>query len=650
MVSGDRNGTDAAEQRFPPPAAFTAQANGTAGLYAQADRDYERYWAAWARKLEWSKPFTEVLTWNEPFARWFGDGELNASVNCLDRHVRAGRGATVAYYFEGEPGDRRAVTYDALLRDVCRFANGLRSLGITKGDRVGIYMPMVAELPVAMLACARIGAVHTVMFGGFSAEPIVDRLNDAGCVALITTDQGWRRGKRIPLKANADIALRSAPGVKHCIVSKRGGEPVDMVAGRDVWWDDAIAGQPQTCTPEPMNAEDLLYLLYTSGTTAKPKGIKHTTGGYLTGVAATQSLVFDIKETDVYWSTGDLAWVTGHSYGVYGPLLTGATSVLYEGTPDFPDKDRFWEIVERYRVTILYTAPTAIRTFMKWGTEYVRKHDLSSLRLLGSVGESINPAAWLWYREHIGANRCPIVDTWWQTETGAIMIAPLPGVTTTLPGSATTAIPGIYADVVDERGDRVPPGGDGYLVVRKPWPAMTRGIWRDDERFRETYWSKFPGMYLAGDGCARDEAGNFWLGGRVDDVMNVSGHRISTVEVENAFVEHPRVAEAAVVGKTDDITGQAICAFVTLRDGDSASPALAEELRAFVGGKLGKFTTPKDVTFTADLPKNRGGKIMRRLLRDIAEGRPLGDTTTLADASVVAELQRLAQSEPGRGG
>ncbi|GAC1595020.1 MAG: acetate--CoA ligase [Candidatus Velthaea sp.] len=642
--------TGAMTSEFPPPAAFAAQANGTADLYQEADRDYEGYWAAWARTLEWSKPFTEILKWDEPFARWFADGELNASVNCIDRHVHAGRGGKVAYYFEGEPGDRHTITYDAFLRDVSRFANGLRSLGIKKGDRVGIYMPMVPELPVAMLACARIGAVHTVMFGGFSAEPIADRVNDAECVALITTDQGWRRGKRVPLKANADIAMRSTPGLKHCIVSKRVGDPVDMRAGRDIWWHDLIAGQADTCAPEPMNAEDLLYLLYTSGTTAKPKGIKHTTGGYLTGVAATQSLVFDTKESDVYWSTGDLAWVTGHSYGVYGPLLTGTTSVLYEGTPDFPDKDRFWEIVERYKVSILYTAPTAIRTFMKWDIANVRKHDLSSLRLLGSVGESINPAAWLWYHQNIGANRCPIVDTWWQTETGAIMIAPLPGVTTTLPGSATKALPGIYPDVVDERGNSVPPGGDGFLVVRKPWPAMTRGIWRDDERYRETYWSKFPGLYFAGDGCTRDEAGKFWLGGRVDDVMNVSGHRISTVEVENAFVEHADVAEAAVVGKNDDITGQAICAFVTVREGVSASPAFADELRAFVGGKLGKFVTPKYVTFTAELPKNRGGKIMRRLLRDIAEGRAIGDTTTLADASVVADLQLLANAEAGRAG
>ena len=630
---------------FAPPPTFAAQATGRADLYAEADRDYEAYWARWARTLEWSKPFTRVLDWNEPFARWFADGELNASVNCIDRHVRAGKGSKVAYYFEGEPGDRRAITYDAFLREVSRFANGLRSLGIKKGDRVGIYMPMVAELPIAMLACARIGAVHTVMFGGFSAEPIADRLNDADCIALITTDCGWRRGKRVPLKANADIALARAPGVKHCIVSKRVGEPVAMVPGRDVFWDDLIAGQSETCSPEAMQAEDLLYLLYTSGTTAKPKGIKHSTAGYLTGVAATQALVFDVKEDDIYWSTGDLAWVTGHSYGVYGPLLTGTTSVLYEGTPDYPDKDRFWEIVERYRVTILYTAPTAIRTFMKWDIGYVRKHDLSTLRLLGSVGESINPAAWLWYHEQIGGNRCPIVDTWWQTETGAIMIAPLPGITTLLPGSATRAVPGIYPDVVDEAGNSVAPGGDGYLVVRKPWPAMTRGIWRDDDRFRETYWSKFPGMYLAGDGCTRDEAGNFWLGGRVDDVMNVSGHRISTVEVENAFVEHPLVAEAAVVGKEDEITGQAIYAFVTLSDDAEPSDAMAQTLRAFVGSKLGKFITPKYVTFTAELPKNRGGKIMRRLLRDIAEGRPLGDTTTLADASMIADLQRLARNQ-----
>ncbi len=631
---------------FPPSPEFAAQANAKPGIYEKASDDYLAYWAEWARTLEWMKPFTSVLEWNEPFAKWFADGELNVSVNCLDRHVRAGYGDKVAFYFEGEPGDRRAISYRELLEDVCRFANGLRELGIQKGDRVAIYMPMIPELPVALLACARIGAAHSVIFGGFSPESIVDRVNDAQCVALITADWGWRRGVKIPLKRNCDIAMEHTPSIRHCIVARRIGDDVFMHEGRDHWWSEVVAGMPATCEPERMNAEDLLFLLYTSGTTAKPKGIKHTTGGYLTHVAATHKLVFDIKdETDVFWCTADIGWVTGHSYIVYGPLANRTTGVLYEGTPDHPDKDRFWEIVERYKVTILYTAPTAIRTFMKWGVEYPGKHDLSSLRLLGSVGEPINPEAWMWYREWIGGNRCPVVDTWWQTETGGILISPLPGVTTLLPGSATHALPGVFPDIVDEQGQSVPLGGGGYIVMSKPWPGMLRGIWGDDERYRETYWSKFAHLYLAGDGCRRDTEGNYWFMGRIDDVMNVSGHRISTTEVESALVDHPHVAEAAVCGKLDDMTGQAIYAFVSLKGGEAGNPALADELREHVAAKLGKFTKPKYVTFTQELPKTRSGKIMRRLLRDIAEGRTLGDTTTLADSSIVHELKERAKIE-----
>ncbi len=633
-------------RRFPPPPEFAAKANARPGIYEAAENDYLAFWESWARKLQWMKPFTQVLEWNEPFARWFGDGELNASVNCLDRHVAAGLGERVAFFFEGEPGDRRTITYRELLEDVCRLANGLRKLGIKKGDRVAIYMPMIPELAVALLACARIGATHSVIFGGFSPDSIVDRVNDAQCVAILTADAGWRRGKLLPLKKIVDEALAETPSIRHCVVFKRVGDPIEMKAGRDIWWHDAIEGLPATCEPERMNAEDLLFLLYTSGTTAKPKGIKHTTGGYMTHVTMTHDLVFDLKPaTDVFWCTADIGWVTGHSYIVYGPLANGATGVLYEGTPDFPDKDRFWEIVERYGVTILYTAPTAIRTFMKWGAEYPAKHDLSSLRLLGSVGEPINPEAWMWYRDHIGGGRTPVVDTWWQTETGGILISPLPGITTLLPGSATKPLPGIFADIVNDAGESVPLGGGGYIVLRRPWPGMLRGIWGDDERYAQTYWSKFPHMYLAGDGCNRDKDGNYWFMGRIDDVMNVSGHRISTTEVESALVGHAKVAEAAVVGKLDDLTGQAIYAFVTLRGGDSGSPALADELRDFAGEKLGKFTRPKYITFTPELPKTRSGKIMRRLLRDIAEGRTLGDTTTLADSTVVKELQSRAASE-----
>jgi acetyl-CoA synthetase len=631
---------------FPPKPAFTAQANAQSGIYEEADRDYEAFWKSWADKLEWIEPYQKVLEWNEPFAKWFIGGKLNVSVNCLDRHVKAGLGHRVAYYFEGEPGDRWTITYGQLLSDVCRFANGLRRLGIKKGDRVAIYLPMIPELPVALLACARIGAAHSVIFGGFSADAIVDRAKDAECVAIITADQGWRRGKKVALKETVDVALQQTPSVKYCIVTKRVGDPTNMQAGRDVWWDDLVSNEIAICEPEPMDAEDLLFLLYTSGTTAKPKGIMHTTAGYLTGVTATTKLVFDLKEeTDVYWCTADIGWVTGHSYIVYGPLALGASGILFEGTPDFPDKDRFWETVARYKATILYTAPTAIRSFMKWGVEYPAKHDLSSLRLLGSVGEPINPEAWIWYYEHIGGHRCPIVDTWWQTETGAIMITPLPGVTTLKPGSATKPFPGVYADIVDEEGKSVPLDGGGYIVLRRPWPSMLRGIYGQSQRYKDTYWSKFEHMYLAGDGCHRDADEDYWFLGRIDDVMNISGHRISTAEVESALLDHHAVAEAAVVGKNDELTGQAVVCFVTLREGIVGTPELGGALRKHVGDRLGKFTTPKHLTFTPELPKTRSGKIMRRLLRDIAEGRDLGDTTTLADAGVVAELQARAKAE-----
>ena len=633
---------------FPPLPAFAAIANAQPGIHEEAERDYLGFWKSWAEKLTWSKPFERVLEWEEPFAKWFGGGTLNASVNCLDRHVEAGRGDRIAYYFEGEPGDRRTITYTELLKDVCKLANGLRKLGIKRGDRVAIYMPMVPELPVALLACARIGAAHSVVFGGFSADSIVDRMKDAECVAIITTDQGWRRGKKVPLKATVDVALEQAPSVKHCIVSKRVGDPVAMRDGRDIWWDDLVRDEPATCPPEAMESEDLLFLLYTSGTTAKPKGIMHTTAGYLTGVTATTSLVFDLKESDIFWCTADIGWVTGHSYIVYGPLALGATGILYEGTPDFPEQDRFWEIVERYKATILYTAPTAIRAFMKWGREHVDKHDISSLRLLGSVGEPINPEAWMWYHDVIGGGKCPVVDTWWQTETGSIMIAPLPGISTLKPGSAARAFPGIVADIVDEEGKTVPFAGGGYIVIRQPWPSMTRGIYGDPQRFKDTYWSKFEHLYLAGDGCHRDADGDFWFMGRIDDVMNVSGHRISTAEVESALVDHHAVAEAAVVGKTDDLTGQAVVCFVSLLSHAEPSAELHTELRNHVATNLGKFTMPKELTFTQELPKTRSGKIMRRLLRDIAEGRELGDTTTLADSSVVLDLQSRAQAAIGK--
>jgi len=637
------------DRRYPPPADFAAQANAKPDIY---DIPFEEFWEREGReRVTWFEPFTTLLEWELPWARWYGGGKLNVAYNCLDRHVEAGRGEKVAYHYEGEPvGERAAITYAQLLDEVVKAANGLRALGVRKGTPVGIYMGMGLGLPVAMLACARIGAPHTVVFGGFSAEALADRLNDMQCEILLTQDEGWRRGQKVPLNAHADEALESCPGVRTVVVGQRTRADVPMVAGRDLTWSELVEGQPSdpaTCPCEPMDAEDLLYLLYTSGTTAKPKGIAHTTAGYLVGVATTHHYVFDLKaDTDVYWCAADIGWVTGHSYIVYGPLCNGATSVLYEGTPDFPDKDRWWDIVERYRVTILYTAPTAIRAHMKWGPEHAAKHDLSSLRLLGTVGEPINPEAWMWYREHIGASSLPVVDTWWQTETGMILITPLPGVTTTKPGSATKPFPGVEAAVVDDQGREVGPGGGGYLVLRRPWPAMTRGIFGDDARFRATYWERFPGVYFAGDGARIDEDGDFWLLGRVDDVMNVSGHRISTIEVESALVDHPSVAEAAVCGRADQLTGQAIVAFVTLKGGQDGSVEMLDVLRDHVATKIGPIAKPANIVFTPELPKTRSGKIMRRLLRDVAEERPLGDTTTLADPAVVAEIADRAVAEP----
>jgi acetyl-CoA synthetase len=634
------------ERRYPPPEDFAAQANAQPEIY---ERDFESFWEEEGRRrVTWYEPFTDLLDWQLPYAKWYVGGTLNVSYNCVDRHVEAGRGDRVAYHWEGEPaGDTRTITYADLQREVARFANALREVGVRRGTPVAIYMGMVPELPAAMLACTRLGAPHTVVFGGFSADSLSDRMNDMGCEVLVTQDESWRRGSTVPLKRTADQAMADAPGVRRCIVVRRTGNDVPMTEGRDTWLNELdVSDDPATCPPEPMDAEDLLFLMYTSGTTAKPKGIVHTTAGYLVGCATSHHYIFDLKpENDVYWCAADIGWITGHSYIVYGPLCNGATSVLYEGTPDFPDKDRWWSIVERYGVTILYTAPTAIRAHMKWGHEHAAKHDLSSLRLLGSVGEPINPEAWIWYREHVGRNRTPIVDTWWQTETGMVLITPLPGITTTKPGSATKPFPGVDAAVYDDAGNEVGPGGGGYLVLRRPWPAMTRGIHGDDARFRSTYWERYPGVYFAGDGARIDEDGDFWLLGRVDDVMNVSGHRISTIEVESALVDHPRVAEAAVCGRADATTGQAIVAYVTLRGGEDGSLEMLEELRNHVAQKIGPIAKPANVVFTPELPKTRSGKIMRRLLRDVAENRPLGDTTTLADPNVVSEIADRAAAE-----
>ena len=630
------------EQRtFPPSTEFKANAIvSDQSLYLEGERDFEAYWARHARELiSWAQPFTKTLEWDLPYAEWFSDGTLNVSYNCLDRQVLAGRGDKVAFYWEGEPGDSRVITYSQLLDEVQRFANVLKNLGIKKGDRVNIYLPMIPEAAVAMLACARIGAAHSVVFGGFSSQSLSDRINDAEAKLLITADGGWRRGEVFPLKSQADEALKSTTTIEHVVVVKRGNNEISMTPGRDVWYHEAIAEADAVCDAEPMEAEHLLFLLYTSGTTGKPKGIMHTTAGYLTHVTTTFKYAFDHKpDTDIFWCTADVGWVTGHSYIVYGPLANGATQIMYEGVPNFPANDRIWQIIEKYKATIFYTAPTAIRTYMKWGAQELAKHDLSSLRLIGTVGEPINPEAWIWYNENVGGSRCPIIDTWWQTETGGMMITPLPGVTVTKPGSATFPLPGIGAELVDEQGNQVLSGG-GYLTLTTPWPGMLRGIWGDQKRYRETYWSRFPGRYFAGDGAKLDSDGYLWLLGRVDDVMNVSGHRISTTEVESALVSHPSVAEAAVVGANDAMTGQAIIAYVTLRSGLEVDEKV---LREHVAKEIGPIAKPKMIFFTPDLPKTRSGKIMRRLLRDVAEGRNIGDTTTLADASVVSELQRRA--------
>ena len=638
------------QRRFPPPAGFASSANGKEELYRAAERDREGFWAEQARALQWIRPWDRVLEWNPPHAKWFVGGKLNVSANCLDRHLDGPTRNKAALIWEGEPGDRRVLTYWDLAREVRKAANALKRLGVEKGDRVAIYLPMVPEAVIAMLACARIGAVHSVIFGGFSAESVRDRVNDAQAKVLITADGGYRRGQVLPLKRLADEAMAGTPSIRHCMVVRRrpGGEGdeafAQMTEGRDHWWHRLLEGESAECEPTPMDAEDLLFILYTSGTTGKPKGIVHTTGGYLTQVAATTKYVFDLKPEDVFWCTADIGWVTGHSYVVYGPLANGATVFIYEGAPDWPERDRFWSLVERYGVTVLYTAPTAIRAFMKWGTEYPGRHDLSSLRLLGSVGEPINPEAWIWYQTHIGGGRCPIVDTWWQTETGGIMITPLPGVTTTKPGSATTPFPGIKADLVDAAGTVVSQGG-GFLTLSEPWPGMLRTIYGDDQRYRDTYWTRFPGRYFAGDGAKLDEDGYWWILGRVDDVLNVAGHRIGTMEVESALVEHPAVAEAAVVGRAHDLKGQALAAFVTLKDGQHASSELKDDLKAHVTQKIGAIARPDDIFFSADLPKTRSGKIMRRLLKDIAEGRALGDTTTLADPNVVSRLKEMYEEK-----
>ena len=638
------------ERAFPPPEEFRRQANiNDPEVYARAERDPEGFWAAFARELDWFTPWSQVLEWKPPHAKWFLGGTINASVNCVDRHVRGPRRNKAAIVWEGEPGDRRTLTYFDLHRQVGQFANVLKSLGVKRGDRVALYLPLIPELAIAMLACARIGAVHSVVFGGFSSESLRDRINDAQATVLVTADGGWRRGSVVPLKQMADEALQGTPSIKHVVIVQRmHGAPVQVQVkeGRDHWYHRVMQDAPYRCEPEHMDAEDMLYILYTSGTTGKPKGIVHTTGGYLVGTYATTKWVFDLKEDDVYWCTADIGWVTGHSYVVYGPLQNGATVVMYEGAPDWPRKDRFWEIVERYGVTIFYTAPTAIRAFMRWGTEWPQKRDLSSLRLIGSVGEPINPEAWIWYYRFIGGERCPVVDTWWQTETGAIMITPLPGITTTKPGSATLPFPGIKAEIKKDNGESIEGPGGGLLALTRPWPAMLRSIYGDPERYVKQYWSRWtPEIYFTGDGAKRDKESYFWLLGRVDDVLNVAGHRIGTMEVESALVDHPRVAEAAVVGRPHEIKGQAVAAFVTLKEGAHGTEALAIELKEHVVRKIGAIARPDDVIFAADLPKTRSGKIMRRLLRDIAEGKTLGDTTTLADPAVVAKLKDQYQEE-----
>ena len=633
---------------FPPPEEFRQRATwNNPAIYDLAAGNPEGFWAEEAKSLDWFHPWQRVLEWNAPWAKWFVGGKLNVTYNCVDRHAHSARRNKAAILWEGEPGDSRVLTFGMLDREVNRFANALKSLGVVKGDRIAIYMGMVPELAIAMLACAKIGAAHSVVFGGFSAEALRERINDAKAKVVITADGAWRRGAVVPLKASVDDALTGTPTIEKVVVFERIGKAaqISMKPGRDLWWHDLVANASDECTAEPMDAEDMLFILYTSGTTGKPKGIVHTTAGYLLGASVTHRYVFDIKEDDVYWCTADIGWVTGHSYIVYGPLANGTTTLMYEGTPDFPDRGRFWSIVDKYGANILYTAPTAIRTFMRWGEEWPAKYKLSSLRLIGTVGEPINPEAWMWYHETIGHGRCPIVDTWWQTETGSIMISPLPGITATKPGSATHPLPGIAAEVVDMEGNPVGPGGGGYLILSKPWPSMLRTIYGDPERYVQNYWARYPGKYFTGDGCKLDDDGYFWLLGRVDDVMNVSGHRISTYEVESALVDHHSVAEAAVIGKTHEIKGQGISAFVTLKEGIAASDALKDELKAHVSTKIGSIARPDDIFFAAELPKTRSAKIMRRLLRDIAEGRVLGDTTTLADPTVVAKLKDQYKDE-----
>ncbi|WP_166969963.1 acetate--CoA ligase [Brevibacterium atlanticum] len=631
------------ERTFDPPADFAAQANAKADEYDKAAADRLGYWEEQAKRITWDTPFGRVLDWsNEPVARWFVGGKLNAAYNCVDRHVENGLGDRVAYHFEGEPGDTRTITYSDLLREVSKAANALTELGVKTGDRVAIYMPMIPETVFAMLACARLGAPHTVIFGGFSSSAITDRVKDCGVEFVITADGGYRKGKASGLKSVVDEAMDDCPEVRNVLVVRRTGQDVEWNDERDLWWHEVVDRQPETHTPEAFDSEHPLYIMYSSGTTGKPKGIMHTTGGYLVGTSFTHWAVFDIKpETDVYWTAADIGWVTGHSYIVYGPLANGATSVLYEGTPDTPHRGRWWEIVEKYHVSILYCAPTAIRSFMKWGHDIPAEHDLSSLRLLGSVGEPINPEAWMWYREHIGGDRCPVVDTWWQTETGSILICPLPGVTATKPGSAMRPLPGIVADVVDDDGNSVEPGNGGYLVIKEPWPSMLRTLWGDEERFTKTYWSQYPGVYFAGDGAKIDRDGDFWVLGRVDDVLNVSGHRMSTAEIESALVAHPKVAEAAVVGARDELTGQAIEAFVILRESAAeGGDDIVAELRGHVRSSIGAIATPRSIMLVPDLPKTRSGKIMRRLLKDVAEKREVGDVTTLADSSVMDLIQK----------
>ncbi len=633
---------------FAPSESFRSRAVvSDPALYDRAEADPEGFWAEAAQEIHWFKPWRSVLEWDLPYARWFVGGRTNVAFNCLDRHLRGPRRNKAAIIWEGEPGEVRVLTYWDLAREVNRCANALLTLGVRRGDRIAIYMPLIPEAAIAMLACARIGAVHTVVFGGFSAEALRDRINDAQAKVVITSDGGYRRGAIIPLKRQVDQALTDAPTVRHVLVVRRIGDAAaaQMTEGRDRWWHRALEGMRADCPAEEMESEDPLFILYTSGTTGRPKGIVHTTGGYLVGTCLTTKWVFDLREEDLFWCTADIGWVTGHSYVVYGPLANGASVLMYEGTPDWPERDRFWSIIARYGVTILYTAPTAIRTFIRWGPEEPARHDLSTLRLLGTVGEPINPEAWMWYRRHIGGDNCPVVDTWWQTETGMILISPLPGVTQLKPGSATHALPGITADVVDERGEPVPAGSGGYLVLRRPWPAMLRGIHGDPQRFMREYWTRIPGAYFTGDGARRDEDGYIWLLGRVDDVINVAGHRIGTMEVESALVSHPDVAEAAVIGIEHEIKGQALAAFVTLKEGRPTDVAAVDSLRNHVAEKIGSIAKPERILFAAELPKTRSGKIMRRLLRDVAEGRVLGDTTTLADPTVVQQLKERYEED-----